>query len=577
MSASVVQLPRNRKPDDRANPDLVVSRQMDELFRLSIDERDRALGSEWFKEIDQFYSLTGISSAAPSFRPRVVLPELQTLMLAEATDISETSPKVFLLNQGKREKEREKAFQEHWRQQQYNLQFFIAELWALFCGTGFLQVGVDPEGRRGKGEVWLNARDAGATFPDPGCIDRDHWVYVGWEDKMYIDEICRLWPETGPRLRNQARGFVSARIGQDDSGPGGLSLPDGPMRYGSGSVPTQRVTGDGRLTVRQLYINDYSTEALSPQERSRVQEMLGPLTPAPSRKPKFPAGRWIVEADGVVLSDGDNPFPFRLMPIIPLQAMPALKSFWVPPPVRYSKSLQELAERMLTGVFENGVRLNNGIWFIDERTGIDANDFGALPGEVRIINTGSPVPEVKWPQPMPPHFTELPELLLSKQRMLHGFTPMRAGQPAAGNIAQSLFDASVFQSQVLTRMRSKLMAPTVQQTAEMVFYSMCRYYTQEQAFPGFGRDAEGRTMEMLPWKPASPKWQDEYDLYLDPGSIKPLSASYLRSLVTALMDKGKIPVKFALETLDFPDADEIADEQREELELGAMNKLKKPR
>src|ERR1700674_829347 len=420
MSASLVPFPdvSTKKRDDRSNPDLVVSRQLDELFRLSEEERDRQLGANWFVEVAQFYTLTGLkSAAAPSFRPRVQIPELQTLMLAEATDISETSPKVFLMNKGKRDKEREKAFQEHWRQQQYNLQLFFAELWALFCGTGFLQVGVDPEGRRGKGEIWVNARDAGATFPDPGTLDRDHWVYVGIEDKMYLDEICRMWPDAGVRLRRQAKGYVSARIGTDDSGPGGLSLPEGPMRWGSGSIPQQRVVGDGRMMVRQLFINDYSTEELSKEERARIQEMLGPLTPSPEFKLKFPNGRWVVECEGVVLADGENPFPFKLFPIIPIQSMPRLKSFWVPPPVRYSKSLQELAERMLTGVFENGVRLNNGTWFVDERAGTDVNDFGGLPGEVRIINAGATVPEVKYGQPMPAQFTQMPELLLTKQRM----------------------------------------------------------------------------------------------------------------------------------------------------------------
>lgn len=571
--ASVFNFP-SRKKTDEVNPDLVVTRQIDELFRLSEEERDRQLGANWFTELRDFYMLTGInSSAAPTFRPRVVIPELQTLMLAEATDISESSPKVYLLNGGKRDKEREKAYQEHWRQQQYNLQIFLAELWALFCGTGFLELGVDPEGRRGKGEVWLSARDAGATFPDPGSIDPRFWVYVGTEDKMYLDEICRLWPETGERLRRQAKGYISARIGSDEAtGPSALNLPEGPLRYGSGGPPQQKVTGDGRLSVRKLYINDYSTEPLSESERKSVADMLGPLTPAPEFKAKFPNGRWIVESEGVILADGNNPFPFRLFPIIPIQAMPRLKSFWAPPPIRYSKSLQDLAEKMFTSAYENAVRLNNGIWFIDERTGIDSSDFGALPGECRIINAGSPTPEVKWPAAMPAHFTQMPELLLQKSRMIQGFTPARAGQAGAGNISQDLFDATVFQSQVLTRMRAKLMAPAIQQLSELVYYTMCRYYVQEQAFPGFGKE-----ISMVKWQPAAEDWQDAYEVYLDPGSIRPLSASYLRSLVSVLLDKGKLPLKYALETLDLPGAEEIADEHREELELGAMNKLKRPR
>ena len=357
MSASPTVIVKNRSQDELANPDLLITRQMDELWRLSEEERDRQIGSTWLKEVYDFYTLTGgTSSSAPSFRPRVIIPELQMLVLSEATDISESFPKVFVLNKGKREKERERAFQEHWRQQQYSVQQLLAEIWALFAGTGFLQIGLDPEGRRGRGEVWMNSRDPATCCVDPGTIDNQHWVYHGFEDRMYIDEICRLWPETGRRLRRNMKGYRSLRIGygadEAGSGPGGLQLPEGPMRYGSGGVPQKRVPGDGLLTVRQLFINDYATTPLSEQERKLISDRLGPLVAAPQYKLKYPHGRWLVESEGVVLADGDSWIPLRRNCLIPVQAMPRLRSFWVPPPVRYSKSLQELAERMFRSIRE---------------------------------------------------------------------------------------------------------------------------------------------------------------------------------------------------------------------------------
>lgn len=578
MGAAIIPLPtetasgRRRKLSKQEEADQVVIRQIDELQRVSEEERDRHLGPQWLKEMRDFYELTGYTTVvSPSFRPRIVIPELQSQMLAEATDISESSPKVFILDkEGKRDKIREKSYQEHWRQQQYGFQILLGELWSLFGGTAFWQVGVDPLARRGKGEVWMYARGADVTFPDPGVIDRVHWVYVVLEDKLYVDEICRLWPEVAPRIRRGTRGYISTNIGENAGT--GLTLPEGPMRYGSGHVEQRRIVGDGRLVVRQVFIDDYSTEELSKQERAMVKDTLGPLGVAPARKLKYPKGRWIVDCPeaGVVCADGDSWVPLKLKPVVPIQSMPQMGSFWVPPPVRYTKNLQGIAERMLTGVFENAVRVNNAMVAIDERTGIDPNNFGGIPAEVIVINAGSPPPTYTWPQPMPQHFVTLPELLLSKQRAIQGFSGMRQGEPQPGNIAQGLFDASVFQSQVLTRMRAKLMAPSVQALAELVFYTMCRYYKQERSFPGFGGD-----LEMVPWKkPADP---EDYDVYLDPGSIKPTSSSALRALVIGLMDKGKLPLKYALEQLELPGAEEIAEEQRKEMELSAILKLKRPR
>ena len=151
-------------------------------------------------------------------------------------------------------------------------------------------------------------------------------------------------------------------------------------------------------------------------------------------------------------------------------------------------------------------------------------------------------------------------------------TPARQGQPGAGNVGAGLYDSSVFQSQTLTRMRSRLAAPAIQEIAEMVFYTMGRYYRDGQSFPGFGGD-EG--FQMLPWKTIDNL--DEYDVYLDPASIAPISQSALRQMVMMLLDKGHMPLKYALKMLDIPDGDAIADEQTAQMQLAAMAKLKRPR
>lgn len=565
-----------RKPDsppsDLANRDRTVCRQIDQLQQLSEEERSRNLGSAWFDELRDFYQLTGYSTvASPSFRPRIVLPELQILSLAEATDISESVPKVYITHRKKRDEDREKAYQRHWRERQNNMAIFVAQVWSMFCGTSFLQIGIDPLARNGKGDVWLMPRDPSTCYPDPGVLSDDDWTYFIYEDKMYLDAIVRQYPDTGMRLFRQAHGVVRTDIGEP-SHPGGLQMPEGPLRYGSGGPPQKTLSGDGRLIVRHCFILDYSRRDLSEQEKITLKDRLGPLVPVPSKVPSYPNGRWITDCEGVVLADGDFYLPFRKFPIVPLHSMPTMHSFWVPPPIRYTKALQELSERLLTGVFENAVRLNNGTWFIDEKTGITADDFGGIPAEVRVIQADSRVPECKFPPPFPEHFTQLPELLLAKQRAIQGFTAMRQGMPQAGNIAQSLFDASVFQAQVLTRMRAKLLAPAMQKVAERVFYAMCIAYRSGATFPGFGESG----LEMTEWSPTA-TGLNEYEVFLDPSSIRPLSSSALRSLILALLEKGQLPLKYALEQLDFPHADEVAEEQRQQLELAAIAKTRRPR
>src|SRR5271170_1281387 len=182
------------------SPDVALIRQLDALQDAACQERDRRLGSGWFEEVRDIYNVNPATYSAPTFRPRVIIPKLQTLLLNEATDLSDALPRVFIMHKQERDKIREKAYQENWRQSCFNNRLLECELWGLFGGTGFAQVGFDPFARRGKGEVWIESRDPDTVYPDPSTKDFNRWSYVQFDDKMYVDEVRRLWPETGGRV-----------------------------------------------------------------------------------------------------------------------------------------------------------------------------------------------------------------------------------------------------------------------------------------------------------------------------------------------------------------------------------------
>jgi hypothetical protein len=324
--------------------------------------------------------------------------------------------------------------------------------------------------------------------------------------------------------------------------------------------------------VRHTFIRDFTTEEIPKEERERMAEQLGPLVTPPKHKPRWPNGRYLIDCEEVLLADGENPYPLGRFPIVPFHGMPSLGSFWAPPGIRYTRGLQFLAERMLTQTFENAVRLNNGIWFIHEDTGIIADDFGGIPAEIRVINRGSPVPDVKWPNAMPQHMTQLPEMLLAKQKELLGMSGARSGQQGPGNISPDLADTSIIEGSRLTRLRMRILSESVQNLSELVFYTMARYY-DDYRFPKF--DNKGGT-SFITWNSIATVY-DDYDIYLDPASVYAVSASSMRRLVLALLDKGHLPLKYALEMLDIPGHNEIAEAQEQQQQLAALTKMKRPR
>lgn len=554
-----VSLITPRKTQDYRSP---ISKHLDEWQRLSMEHRDRRLGRLWDDECEQFYMLTTGGDPMPSFRPSVRIPQLQVLMMHEANDLSETSPRPYIIDLTKsdeRDEIREKALQATWQRSQVNYHSLFTILMSLFTGMCPLQVGYDPDARNGRGAPWVKMRNPRSFFCDPYTDYTLNWSYIIFEDRMYLEEVRQRWPLTSSHVRPRVSGrSASPMFG--DAGRG-FEPPPGPMSMIPGMPAHQGQPSDNRVRVRWCYCNDYTREKI---EKKDLPE--GSMVESDFAW-KYPGGRLIVECEGYVLQDGDNPFPLKMFPVVPFWSTLPLYGVWSTPAIRYSKDLQNIAERLYTGLFENAVRLNNGVWFIDERTGIDAESFGGMPGEVQIINANSPIPEMRFPQQMPQHMTAIPQTLLDKQKELQGFTDARAGKPGAGNISSDLFDSSVIRSQGVTQIRGRLNAVSYQRLGELLFYTMLRFQpTQTMSL----KTSQG--YETLKWTTTSRP--DQFDFELDPSTILPFSQAMLRRQAPELRKAGLLDVHTTLDTLEFPDAEKIASNIEQEMALAALSKTK---
>ena len=67
---------------------------------------------------------------------------------------------------------------------------------------------------------------------------------------------------------------------------------------------------------------------------------------------------------------------------------------------------------------------------------------------------------------------------------------------------------------------------------------------------------------------------DQYDVLLDEASIRPLSEAVVRRMTPDLMKTGIVATERGLRTLGYPGAEEIAEEQKHNLELQALGRVK---
>jgi len=549
-----------RENEARRSYENEVVRQLDVLQQAVTTERERVWKKGWEVEIERFYNLTESLSPAPSFRPKVLIPECQTDMLHEASDLSDVSPIPYIIQKGldDRQLTREKAFQAQWKQSDYNLEFLKATIWSLFAGNGYLRVAWDADACNGEGEVVVCSYNPAHVYRDPYAMKDRDIKYVIFDDEMYLDDVRARWPENGWRIKYHRGGASSSTRNK-------LSMPEGPMTItatggpiGMDSAVRPFASSDSRVIVRTAWVDDQSSKLV--RKPRSVSD--------PKWEMVYPNGRMIIECEGVILYDGGNPIPGKIKPIVTIWGTPPLFSAFAPAPIKYSKDLQELAERGYTQNYENAVRLNNGVWFIDEGTGIDLEDFGGVPAEAHMITSQSRIPECRWPQPMPAHMMELPKVLLEKAEKVRGFTPSRRGITAAGNVSAPLNDASILQSQSLTRMRAKFLANSFQRLAQIVFAMMGRFYLTKRTFPVFNEDK----YEPVDWEAIPDFDPANWHIKIDENSIRPYSQTALRSMVPVMKQLGIIDPETAMDLLDVPNKEVVLQRLREQASQAAQAK-----
>ena len=543
--------------------------QVDLLQRIAKDAKRDLLGANWFQNVRDFYSLDAAQGTGPLiFRPRVDIPALQMYMLSETAELSENVPVIYLTGEdGKRDMEREKIFRGIWKQEWYSLSIMMAQLWANFGGTGILAAGIDPFSYNGRGSVWLDAIDPDDFDPDPTAMD-DTWDYVVYSRPMTLDQVRRRWPDRGwfiparPTARNPAGGGSTTPA---------MAMPFGPMTSQGGSPPGRGQPFSGLVNVRYCYTLDPTPEKVKDAAGSDATK---PFLAASKFKLRYPNGRLTIDGDGYLLYDGENPTPHRKFPFIPYWGLPKLEGFWAPPPIRYTRTLQEFAERSLTQAFENAYRCNNGIWLLPDGSGLDADKFGGVPGEIQVVNMNHGEPKFVAPNAFPASFLEYIKFALVTQAEIQGYSAARQGQPGAGNLSPELQEAAIDEASKLTKLRSRLSARSTQKAAEMVFYLLAKFFGDRRGLRFPTTDDSGG-FNMQEWEPLTD--YAAWNVMVDPGSLEVLSAKNLRRAGLLLRQQGAIDTETLLTWLGIPGAKEIAEKADSENAMRVLSTVRKGR
>lgn len=520
------------------------------------DDRDIYWGQQW-------------DTTMPSFKLPIVVNELKTHILGETSDLTDNPLKIFVhkdQSKGERDAAVETAMQAEWVRTFADLQVMVASRDSLLHPAGFLYCGIKTNRQTQQKELDIRALDPFCVYPDPDCTSDEDWTYVLVKEVCDLVKIREEFPERGWRVKPEDA--VSTKT------PNAAPWWQVWKRWGSGAykgplnAPGQGTRLTGYLKARCekliLYIYDDAVEEVPEVKKDAHGEPMldeqGNQILTIQTKMKYPNGRMIVGANGVILYDDAYPF-FGPFPVIPVWSEPTTHEFWVrTPAVRGVRALAQAGNKMDSLVLENGIRLNSGIVVADQTTGIKASSWANIPGQVFVKGPGEF--KIYYPPAMPDSMVKMGSFFRELMAKVLG----RDRQPMAGNVSGELVETEISEAQGLTRLRARLLHVSVQKLVSQMFYRMAQYYTMPRAIP----NGSASDWTVVPWNPiTNPK---DYAVHVDPASFTLRSKTLLQRLTLALAKMGKVSTEYTLKTLEMPDAKAEAQKADTELAMAAQAK-----
>ena len=496
----------------------------------------------------------------PSYKPRIVVNEIKSLLLQELSDLTDSRLMIYVQkSKGSTERDKgvEQSIQTYWTREFCDLTVLMAALDAMIYPLGFLQTGWDPFAKDGQGEVIFKHRDPRTVFPDGDAEDDDTLRYFCLEDIMDLVEIRKLWPENGRRVTAEADWSTKVADTQQRPGPKAGSGYTGPL-YSKTGMSGSAGYIKARARLLTCVVQD-------DEQKEELNEVAGVLRQV--NKYKYPHRRMIQIANKRVLYDDDCPYHYA--PILTRVMMqPAVHSYWPAQSlVGEFAEIQKTANKADSMVAENMLRLNAGMILADADSGINPKTFGNIPGMVYLIKPGSKV-AVNYPTPMPADMVGAGERFRGMIRSTMGYPTSRTGAGTHGNVAAELAETEISQAMGLTRLRGRLLYQSVQRAVAMIFARMGQFYSTPRhlVFPDQG------DLKSIKWEPV-PK-PEEYTVHVDESSFQVRSKTMMQRLAIGLAKMNKLPDARLLKILEFPDADAIAKELKEQLMLQAMARQK---
>lgn len=324
------------------------------------------------------------------------------------------------------------------------LNWLMVETEALYdshiYGTAFTYMGYNPDKNYKAGEIEWCTKDPFYIYPDPAMkeINDEKGRYIIEAEPRTLREIKRLFPSKGHLVKSDVSSDKDDRTNIREVQY--ISPTENALM--TTDTPRQESSSNKALLVTCYLMDDEFTE--EPKDNG--------VNTTYTQKLKYPNGRKIVYANGVLLFDDHNPYDDGKFPYQRLINYILPREFYGESDVTQAASPQRAFNKLVCFALDVLTLMGNPVWVVDSTSGVDINKITNQPGLVIPKEPNSTVQRVEGVQ-LQPYVLQLIDKMQSWFQDITGRHDVSEGVKPVG--ADSGYAISTLLNATQTRLRQK--------------------------------------------------------------------------------------------------------------------------
>ncbi|HYE78819.1 MAG TPA: hypothetical protein VEI97_12615, partial [bacterium] len=439
---------------------------------------------------------------------------------------------------------------------------------ALIYGTGFLKVFWDRSAERGQGNVRVEVVATDNLFVDPNATTFYDAQWVGEAKDVPLTYVRRHYKNghlvkgTGRSQMSYAEKKASGIATKDPYNTSQFSTPvggDDPLigdktNFSNPPFTTGGSTKEQYVTLYEVWFVDPACEYVQvPIQNTDPLTGQTFTTYTQEKKYKYPHGRLVTVAGGVVLQDEPSPYhvPHGVGPYVRFVDIPLPAEFYGLGECEILRDLQMELNKRRSQVVDHAALMGNAVWIIDKGSQVDPDTLGNRPGLVVEKVSGTEVRRDP-PQPLPNWILQAIELTIRDMREVTGVSGIPAGMPPRGVRSGSGFQAAEQIGNIRVRQRAHNLRVGLEDMGRLMLALIQQFYTTQRMIRVSGSAGN------IYWVPFDQHAaRGDWDLHVEVDSMMPGTRAARAQQAIQLYQLQLLDKRAVLETIEWPDREKI--------------------